>query len=385
MLTTTDTSVPSKSERNPQRERRLWHQPAQSALSLGCNVCPEKHICGGLRFKESIVFDCLQLCCNKPDDCDRVCRNNPDYPDRVREVGTFELQTIPRAPILVAPSLPMVVPIIYHRTSRIQPPKSTTVSLSLYSLLDRRFGLPRYTTREALCSAFCIESDSTILLTGTDRDPPLERWWELGIDGRRKIINAMNEIGIGLVTTPNFSLFIDRPRWNDLHAVKRIALIHEEFLCNGLPAALHVNGRTESDFERWAKFIRDREEITHLAYEFTTGTGWAGRQHQHALWLAELAGSTARPLHLVIRGGLDVLPILARTFAGLTVLDTSTFMKTIKRQRAHLKNNSTLEWKHFPTLRGAPLDGLFAENCRTIEKWIGNLITVSSKQVRKAG
>lgn len=390
MLTDTDTTTEAKPnhkpsgarkpDRNPRRERRLWHLPEQPIESLGCTVCPEKHICGGLQ-PNVAFFDCLQFCCNQPNGCDRVCRNHPDFPDRVREVETFNLRTVPRAKAIATPNLPRVVPIIYHRTGRSQPSATSTVALPLYSLFDRRSGSPRYSSHDALCSAFGVRRGSTILLTGTDRDPPLERWWGLGTHRRRKIIQAMNQAGVGLVTTPNYSLFIDRPRWDDLHAMKRIAIIHEEFLREGLPAALHVNGRTESDFRRWAEYLRDRTEITHLAYEFTTGTGWAGRQHQHALWLAELATATERPIHIVLRGGLDVLPILARAFVGLTVLDTSIFMKTMKRQLAYSRDNCALDWKGSPTVRGAPIDGLFAENCRIVEAWLDHVISASAEQV----
>ena len=390
MLTNTRTktnderSVDLTPDRNPRRERRLWHQPEQSTHSLGCTVCPDKPTCGGLQLKAAF-FDCFRFCCHQPDACDRVCRNHPDYPDRVREVETFDLQNVPRAQAMAAPSLPPVVPVIYHRAGRSRPPVTSTVALPLYSLFDRRSGSPLYASHEALCTAFGVRPGSTILLTGTDRDPPLERWWGLGKDRRSMIIRAMIEARIGLVTTPNYSLFIDRPRWDDLHAMKRIAIIHEEFLREGLPAALHVNGRTDSDFGRWAEYLADRTEITHLAYEFTTGTGWAGRQQQHALWLAELAAAAERPLHLLIRGGMDVLPLLARAFAGVTVLDTSIFMKTMKRQRASPRGNRALNWKGSPTLRGAPIDELFDDNCRVVEAWLGDLITASTEQVRMVG
>lgn len=393
MLTDTETNTKAKPnhkpraarkpDRNPRRERRLWHEPDQATSSLGCMACPERRVCGGLRLKAAF-FDCLQFCCGCPSGCDRVCRNHPDYPDRVREVKTFDLGTVPRAPVVAAPNLPRVVPVIYHRTSRSQPPTSETVALPLYSLFDRRSGLPRHASHEVLCEAFGIAPGSTILLTGTDRDPPLERWWEFGENKRRTIIRTMKEAGVGLVTTPNYSLFIDRPRWDDLHAMKRIAIIHEEFLHEGMPAALHVNGRTESDFRRWAAHIGGRTEITHLAYEFTTGTGWAGRQEQHALWLTELAAAAGRPLHLVVRGGLEVLPVLAQTFAGITVLDTSIFMKTMMRQRAYPKSNVALGWAGAPTKRGVPVDGLFADNCRIVEAWLGDLIANSAERERMA-
>lgn len=370
--------------RNPRREKRLWHDAAQNMPALGCSICRERDLCGGLQLKAAF-YECLQFCCGAPGSCDRVCRNHPDFPDRVREVGTFVLDTVPRGPVLAAPDLPRVVPVIFHRTARAVPVSSETVALPLYRMFDRRSGTPRFTTPEALCETFAIQPATTIVLTGTDRDPPLERWWGLGEAQRRIIIRAMKAAGIGLVTTPNYSLFIDRPRWDDLHAMKRIAIVHEEFLREGLPAALHVNGRTETDFRRWAAYISARPEITHLAYEFTTGTGWARRREQHAAWLADLAATIDRPQHLVMRGGTEVLPILSGAFAGVTVLDTSIFMKTMMRQRAYPKGNAALGWRPSPTAVGAPLDDLFAENCAMVEAWLGDLGTPEIKRALPPG
>lgn len=370
--------------RNPRRERRLWHEPAQKTESLGCQFCPDRPVCGGLKLRAAF-FDCLQFCCGKPETCDRVCRNHPAFADRVREVSTFNLDNVPRAPVLAAPTLPPMIPVIYHRTARQAPAICDTVALPLYRMFDRRTGSPRFTAHDALCENFGIQPGTTLLLTGTDRDPPLERWWGLGEAKRIEIIRAMKSAGIGVVTTPNYSLFIDRPRQDDLHAIKRIAIVHEEFLREGLPAALHTNGRTEADFARWAEFIAARPEITHIAYEFTTGTGWAGRREQHAAWLAAMAAAVNRPLHLVVRGGADVLPVLATAFADLTVLDTSIFMKTMMRQRAYPKTNATLGWRGAPTAQGAPVDELFAANCRTVEAWVRDLIAAPDEGARMRG
>ncbi|MFO1100367.1 MAG: hypothetical protein U1E81_19420 [Xanthobacteraceae bacterium] len=268
---------------NPRRERRLWHDENRNMPSLGCLGCRERGLCGLLRMKAAF-YDCLQFCCGKPDTCDRVCRNHPDYADRVREVGGFAFDNVPRAPLLPAPDLPRLVPVIFHGNCRETPVPFSTVALPLYRLLDRKTGALRLADHEALCAAFGIARGTTIILTGTDRDPPLERWWQLGEAGRRPIIHALAAAGVGLVTTPNYSLFIDRPRWDDLHAMKRIAIVHQEFLAEGMPAALHVNGRTETDFLRWADYLVARPEVTHLAYEFTTA--WAGRRELHAAWLA---------------------------------------------------------------------------------------------------
>ena len=370
------TNAHNKIMQAPPDPRHLWHDPDRNIDSLGCRTCPEFAVCGGLRPRIPF-FECLQLCCGNPLNCDRVCRNNPSFVDRVREVGTFDLLTVSRAARLATPILPTVVPVVYHRTSRLTPMSSKTVALPLYKMFDRRTGAIRYSSRAALASAFGLAHNADVLLTGTDRDRPLERWWALGENARLSIIRAMKQAGIVLATTPNYSLFIDRPRWDDLHAMKRIAIVHEEFLRLDLPAALHVNGRTEDDFRRWADFVGPRHEITHLAYEFTTGTAWADRQQLHAHWLAELATTVGRPLHLILRGGVGVASTLNKAFDCLTLLDTTTFIKTMMRQEAYSNGDSTLTWRQHPTKNGAPIDSLLESNRQNVEMWLNDLLSSS--------
>jgi hypothetical protein len=237
-------------------------------------------------------------------------------------------------------------------------------------MVNRRTGVPRFADAAAMRSTFGIAPETAVLLTGTDRDPPLERWWGLGETARRSIIRSLRNAGVVMTTTPNYSLFLDRPRWDDLHSMKRIAIVHSEFLSEGLPAALHVNGRTDADFRRWTDYVRMRPEVTHLAYEFTTGTGAAERREKHVSWLVELARSIDHPLHLIIRGAAELLPSLNTAFANVTFLDTSVFMKTMKRQRAFCKDDGGISWLASPTIAGAPLDDLFAENSEMRARWI---------------
>ena len=365
-----------KTQRSLSRERNLWHEPLEGTESIGCTICPDRELCGGLRVHASL-FDCLQFCCKNPDSCDRVCRNHPDFANRVREVDTFSLSTIRRARVLAAPELPHLVPMVYHRASRYMNPSVKAVALSLYTQFDRRSGRPCFETKKSLTEAFGVPPDATVVLTGTDRDRPLERWWELGERRRLEVIRAMIGSGVGLIATPNYSLFTDRPRQDNLHAIKRIGIVHEEFLRSGMPAALHVNGRTDTDFRRWAEYISARPEVTHIAYEFATGTARQGRLEQHVCWLADLATGVGRPLQLVVRGGLSQLPTLVDIYAKVTVIDTSVFIKTMKRQRAHLSEDNSLCWSSYPTDTGAPVDGLFAINLRTMQRWVRGLVATA--------
>jgi hypothetical protein len=251
-------------------------------------------------------------------------------------------------------------------------------------VIGRTDGRARYANFESLADGFRVARDTRIILTGIAEDAPLERWWSLGA-GRRDAIRDLLDLGISMVTTPNYSLFTDQPRWDDMHSMKRIAIVHQEFLSEGLPAALHVNARTDKDWERWIEYIGGRPEITHIAYEFGTGSGWPGRIDWHAKQLADLAGTVDRPLHLVVRGGLKVLPLLKKSFAGLTLLDTSVFLKTMKRQRARLAVGGMVEWVPCPTEANEMLENLLAHNWTILAASQVGQFGVSSSALEAAG
>ncbi|MEY2395086.1 MAG: hypothetical protein QOF94_1431 [Acidobacteriaceae bacterium] len=349
-------------------ERSLWQDEQRHTSALGCWRCPELGTCGALAVAAGLL-SCLDLCCGIPHRCDKPCRNNPDFPLRVREIGGFSLDNVPRASVLTPPRLPLVIPMLFHGDSREGLLPSDIVALPLYKLFHRPTGLLRFESYQALCTAFRLAPGTRVVLTGTDQDPPLERWW--GYEGRRReIIRGLRALGIAFATTPNFSLFVDVPRHVDLHAMKRIGLVHAEFLKEGMPTALHVNGRTETDFRRWAAYVRARPEITDIAYEFTTGTSRAARRDFHVDWLTRIAKEAGRPVGLIVRGGIDVLPKLVAIFNRVSVLETQSFMKTMKRQRAVIHSNGDLRWNSAPTPPGAPLDELLAFNMGEIRRWI---------------
>jgi hypothetical protein len=315
-----------------------------------------------------------------------VCRNKPDdFARRVREVGGFSLDDVPRAPVLTAPELPLLVPTLFHGDGRIAPfDGSAAVCLPLYKVIHRHDGTIRYANRAELADGFQIRPLMPLILTGTAVDSPLERWWSLGAR-RRAMIRELLKLGVALVTTPNFSLFVDQPRWDDLHSIKRIALVHEEFLSEGLPAALHVNARTDQDWDRWRTYIAGRPEITHLAFEFATGAGRAERIKWHADQLVRLAAILDRPLHLVVRGGGRIMARLTAAFSHITILETSAFVKTIKRQQAELIPPSAVTWRPSPTDGVEALDALLAKNWEIVAASYRDLLNRDMAAARLAG
>ena len=241
----------------------------------------------------------------------------------------------------------------------------------LYRVIARHRGEERYADAATVAAAFRFEAGTPLILTGTADDRPLERWWSLGT-GRIDAIRRLRDLGVELVTTPNFSLFTDQPRWDDLHSMKRIALTHEEFLRERMPAALHVNARTERDWERWTEYIRLRSEVTHVAFEFKTGAGWAGRIDWQVAQLTALAQGAGRPLHLVVRAANgNVLPRLVSAFGATTVLDTTSFIKAVHRQRAIETANGRIDWETSVTAPDVPVDALLAHNWSLVRRSYG--------------
>ena len=380
----TQVSSSQESLRNLRRERRLWHDGDHYTPALGCTSCPDRAVCGGLQLASSL-YDCLGFCCQNPRDCDVVCRNKPEqFAQRVREVGGFLFDNVPRSAILPAPHLPALIPMLYHGHKRVLPFKAAAVCLPLYGVIQRHNGETRYADKKELAKGFSFGTDVRVILTGTASDPPLERWWSLGSQ-RRERIRALRHLGVALVTTPNYSLFVDQPRWDDLHSLKRIAIVHEEFLREGMPAALHLNARTDRDWERWTEYITARPEVTHIAFEFATGAGWALRTQWHLGKLSRLAEKVGRPLHLVVRGGIKFLPALTRDFSDVTLLESSLFMKTKSRQRATLSAPGRVTWRSSPTKKTNTLDLLLAQNWRVVADAYAPILSQRPLHLRPCG
>ena len=228
MLTEPGVLVDTMRHRKRVRAKDLWHDGRQTS-SFGCAACPDLNSCGGLRI-QGALYNCLDLCCNQPKQCDSVCRNRPmNFVERVREIRGFSLDNVPRVQRLSPIPIPSVIPVLYHGKRRREAFAPPSVCLSLYSVIPRQDRRDRYADAREVADSFGFRPGTPIVLTGTDKDAPLERWWSAGAR-RIEAIDRMRDLGVALVTTPNYSLFTDRPRWDDMHSMKRIAITHEEFL-----------------------------------------------------------------------------------------------------------------------------------------------------------
>jgi len=326
------------------RAARFFDDPAANSGCLGCSACSDLPTCGGLHVRAA-AFDCLTYCCRKPLECDNVCVGNPGaFVERVHEIRGFSLENVARAPVLSRPVLPKTIPLVYHGSSRNERFVAPVVALPLYALLNRADGTVKFASRSALLDTFRIVESARIVLSGTDRDAPLERWWGYGVR-RLFALEHLAELGIDAITSPNYSLFSDSPRWTDMHSMKRIAITWQEIANAGIRSALHVNARTIQDWRRWRDFVGERDEINCLAFEFATGAADPTRMAWHTDQLCRLADEVQRPFTLFARGGTAVLAQLEESFEDVCLIDPRPFMKAIHRQEAVQRSDGSVGWR----------------------------------------
>ncbi len=371
---------PKREGRNLRRERRRWDDAEVHQLPLGCMGCADRPLCGGMHKKQR-DFDCLGDCCGNPGECDTVCPRNFDrYVEFYREVDGFDLANIPRATPCLPPDLPEYVPYIFHRNRRTELLDVPVVALPLHKFYSRRGGDLRYKNRAEIEATFRIKRTTRIMLIGSGRDKPIEGWWGLSTR-RRDILQALADLGIELVTSPNYSLFTDVPRHDNLYNMKRIAWAWYEATDEGLPSAIHLNARTDQDYARLAAFIQERPEITDVSFEFKTGGAWRGRRDFHHRHLARIARNAKRPLRLIMMGGLAAIPSLAPAYGKITFVDTTAFMKALYRQRLFPGNDGGVLGIADPTKAGAGVDSLLRHNIKTMRTHIEGLVSDARAKV----
>lgn len=345
----------------PQKVQRFFHR-ANRTLSLGCVDCPQKGYCGGL-YADQGLFGCESLChqCESAEACDFVCKKYPaKFFAHVREIGGFDLNSLPRTAAQPFPEVPSVVPLIFDPYGRSSVLKAPAVAVKLSALYSRRSGRLKVESRADVARRFRFAEDAKLIVVGVDNDPAIENFW---VKARAAdIARQLAAIAPDLITTPNFSLPADVTRVDNIHAMKRIGMCFVEFRQAGLPASLHLNARADRDWERWVEFVSLRDEIVSVTVEWDTGA----RIRERGDWLFRklqiLATSIRRPLHLIMKGGDNYLPALSELFASITFIDSTSFMKTIQRYQLDNRASAKRSWRKVRTAAKEPLDDLFQFN-----------------------
>jgi hypothetical protein len=340
-------------------ELKLLVHDAAEPMSFGCLSCFSRGLCGGLHNRAGL-FSCRQMCCGTPESCRFVCpRRGAAYIRHIQEVGGLSLSNIPKINTVPPPDLPERASMLYGHARRTNRLFASAVSLPLAMLYGRRDGRLKFRTRAALAEAFLFDQSAQIVISGVDVDRSLERYW--GMARSAGIVQELAALQPDLITVPNFSLFVDVVREDNLQNMKRIAICWYELAEAGIPTAIHLNGRTDADWCNWTAFLRDHAEIDVVAVEFATGLRRPDRGKWHVRQLQRLRDSVGRDLRLIVRGD-RFNDVLSSSFSHVTFIDTSLYVKTMKRRKLVGRKGAPQKWEGVLTLFGQPLDDLLQHN-----------------------
>lgn len=336
---------------------------------LGCGNCIDRGVCGGLHLRNtgSLLVSCMSYCtCEDSEKCDIVCpRRTEEYVERHREVDGWDLTTIPTARTVELPRLPDWIPMLQGSLlGQRNSPLDDCLALPLTYALKGRGHATRGRTRQELAQSYGGRPRHGWVLSGVQEDPAVERIWTLPDISRiaRQLVHA----GAIFATSPDFSTILDSPRHDNLHAMKRIAWVWYHMTQGGLCTALHVNGRTDHDFVRWAEFVRVQPAVKAIAFEFLTGTATKQSADQYRERLAGLAAAVGRDLTLVVRGNADAARALRSNYKQVVFIDSTAYMRSTKRRRAFVNANGNVAYLPVHTSTTREARSLLRHNIHTL-------------------
>lgn len=347
---------------------QIWAIQDQSTgqRMLGCGECLDKNLCGGLQVAGggANAVDCLGLCrCENQAKCDVVCpKATQRYVRRLNEVHGFDLGTVPQVKELKMPVLPSVALLVEGNIIGDRPLRDydyAAIPLSM-AIVDAGKNARAKRSHE-LKTSFGLAPKRGWIATGVEKDAYVERMWRL--NSPRKVYGQMVDSGVVFATTPNFSTMADVPRHDNLHAMKRIAWTWHHMMAAGLQTALHINGRTDHDFVRWAEFARRQPALRAVAFEFLTGAEPKEQGQRYVQRLKLFARESGRSdLLLVLRGGNAWHPDLDGHFASFLQIDSGPYFKTVKRQRCYVSVSGKPVFRPSSTANQSETRALFRHN-----------------------
>jgi hypothetical protein len=337
-------------------------------ISLGCRNCFFFRACGGIE-PEHALFDCFDhYCCEGKGECDEVCPHNGDFVRRMREVGGLRFNDVSKLE-QSSVELPRYVPLIHHGYSHRMPLALPIVALDTYQVFRLRKGKYRAVADDGLSlrRTFGLSPETRIILRGTARDRRLEQYWTYR--KRDDVSQQIARLGIDMLVAPNFSHFLDVPRTDNLFNRKRQLICVTELAEKGVCIVPHLSAVTPNDWRFWEAYIGQNASVKYVAIEFQTGNKNPIEGRQVIERIAGIQSAVGRQLHPLIIGGTQFVRETAKLFVAFTIIDSSPFIKAVKRRKYDSAAAST-PWAETFTLVGQGIETIILENLKGHAKWV---------------
>jgi hypothetical protein len=222
-------------------------------------------------------------------------------------------------------------------------------------------------TAESLRRAFGLSPTTRIVLRGTAKDRRLEQYWTYR--KRDGAAEQLSQLGIDLFVAPNFSHFLDVPRTDNLFNRKRQLICITELAGIGSCVVPHLSAVAPGDWHYWQNYLHANDSVQYVAIEFQTGNKNPLEGRQVIEHVARIQSAVGRPLHPLVIGGTQFVRDFFKVFNAFTVIDSSPFIKAVKRQR-HDGKAARKPWVETFTLVGQGIEMIILDNVRDHAKWI---------------
>jgi hypothetical protein len=295
-----------------------------------------------------------------------VCFGKPDFfATAFEEVGGFGWENVGT---LAQPQLrlPRYIPTIQHGYRRTKCLRTPWAALPLSVVLARsKTGArPRARSPHELREQFALAPTTRLLLLGIDDDPKIEHYWRWQTDC--SLATALGALEWHAAVVPNYSILLDHPRTHHLYNRKRSLLVAREWSQAHIPAMPYLQAVSLADYDYWLAFLTAHPEVALVAKEFQTGLARRTRGLIALDQLAKLQDRLRRSLHVVAVGGAQYRSDLAQRFDFWTVVDSTPFIKAVKRRQGSLGDKRVV-WR---AARDRSVEVLLPHNIGVYRTWL---------------
>jgi len=215
-------------------------------------------------------------------------------------------------------------------------------------------------TSISLRAEWGLPLNTPIILSGVAKDPDLERIWS---NHRVKgLARKIADLDVVAVTAPNFTFWRNAPRLENLCNRRRMFRFAEALAAEGVAVIPHLNSTNDHDWQWMRDFYRFHPELETVCMEFRTGNRRKEIKQRKINALRHFRDELGRDIHPFIIGNIEAAAQVRKYFSKVTAIDSTPALKTVKRQKAVLKNEKIATWRKQPVASRACMADLFEAN-----------------------